>query len=170
MKSGGLFTKYPLGIGVGTFQKNPAFAWWVFAGQIVSKSTMNSHYTHWVNAPLPPVIRRHHCTIRWKCCDANVFHQKTPPHLMTSWRMNVPQPKETISLGLQINPGTVVTWFTVGYGVKTLVRAWGNFLASNCLIRQSPWRSLYTARLFVPEARSWGEDIWSKARVGLERS
>ena len=55
MKSGGLFTKYPLGIGVGTFQKNPAFAWWVFAGRIVSKPTMNSHYTHWVNAPSPPV-------------------------------------------------------------------------------------------------------------------
>ena len=57
MKSGGSFTKYPLGIGVGTFQKNPAFAWWVFARQIVSKLTMNSHYTHWVNAPSPPVDR-----------------------------------------------------------------------------------------------------------------
>ena len=40
---------------VGTFWKFPLFTCWVWARQIVSKPTINSQCTHWVNCPLPPV-------------------------------------------------------------------------------------------------------------------
>ena len=41
---------------MGTFQKYSACAQWVLGGQIASELTMNSPCTHWVNAPLPPVL------------------------------------------------------------------------------------------------------------------
>ena len=49
------FKKYPVGILVGTFQKNSPLTCWVTTGQIVSGLTKNSQWTHWVNSPLPPV-------------------------------------------------------------------------------------------------------------------
>jgi hypothetical protein len=50
------FKKYPVGILVGTFQKNSPLTCWVTTGRIASEVTKNSQWTCWVNAPLPSVF------------------------------------------------------------------------------------------------------------------
>ena len=59
----GTFQKCPAGFGLGefvcTFWKCSPLTCWVWTGQIVSKPTINSQCTRWVNCPLPPVTSCH---------------------------------------------------------------------------------------------------------------
>jgi hypothetical protein len=75
------FKKYPVGILVGTFQKNSPLICWVTTGQIVSRLTKNSQWTHWVNSPLPPVavVTQHPVSKVYKIPVIATFESKQPP-------------------------------------------------------------------------------------------